>query len=142
MVRRNKSEATSKPHKQIITKVIWTFQGSRHNITSGLSNRTPTTMENSQCFPCVTPYSIQGNGTAQTKLCRTAIRHHRRQTRIGSRTNSSSQILQTHQEASVSHQMEGLLTFTQLLGKRHRCTCPQAHKGILHMTTHSHMSYK
>ena len=123
MVRRNQSETTSEPHKQIITKAIRTFQGSRHNLPSCISNRTPTTMENLQHFPCIAPYSIQGNRTTWAKLRRTTTRHHRRRTRMGSQTNSSSQTLQVHQEASVPHQMKGLLTLTRLLGKRHRHTC-------------------
>ena len=142
MVRRNKPEVTSEPHEQIITKAIRTFQGSRCNIPRRISNRTPTTMENSRCFPRVTPYSIQRNGTTWAKLCRTATRHHRRRTRMGSRTNSSSQTLRTNQEAPVSYQMEGLLAFTRLLGKRHRRTRARSHKGILHTTTHGYTSYK
>src|SRR5947208_3320006 len=111
MARRNKFETTSKPHEQVITKAIRTFQGSRHNIPSCISNRTSTSLEDTRRISRIPPHSLSGDGTTRTQLYRTATRYHRRRTRMGSQADTQSTTLWTQQEAPILCQMEGLLPF-------------------------------
>src|SRR6266566_1922335 len=89
------------PHDKTTTQTIWTLQNHRRNIQSGLSIRTTTPMEDSQCVPCLPPITLSQNNNTWTKLPRTAPRHHRWRKGVGSKRDHGIKTLWAVEEAAI-----------------------------------------
>src|SRR5712671_1709079 len=116
MVGRDKYQKTVRQQK-VIPKAIWTFQGSRQDLSRRIPDQPPWNMGNPRRVSRVPPYALQGDRRTRNQLPRTTSRTDRRGGRMGSRTDPRKTPLRLRKEATISRKMEGLFARPQSMGR-------------------------